>query len=115
MRVNLNWFQIILILGITLIIFRNSIFFEFEMIGEYKSNAERPILEMLENGGELFLYKNGKYTSTSMGNGTYKIDWNEIILTNKDQSWHLPLLREYNIGKPKILIDANWRYCLIKK
>lgn len=110
----LNWFQKLLIFGIVLLIFRSSYFFEFEMKGTYTSNAEEPILEMPPKGEKLFLLENGKYKSTSMGEGTYGIDGARIRLSNGTESWGLPLCREYNIGKPKLMLSGDRAYYMIK-
>lgn len=112
----LNWFQYLMIGLIALIIFRNSVFFEFEVVGTYISNAEEPTLEMPGKGAELYLYKDGTYSSNSfMGEGSYKIDGNVVDLSNGMRGWYLPLARKYNIGKPMILISADHGYYFIKE
>jgi len=113
----LNWFQILLITGIILVIFRNMCFFEFEIPGTYISNAEEPTLEMPGKGAELYLYEDGSYSSNSfMGEGTYIVRGTTVILRSKrNTGWHLPLFRKYNIGKPMMLISADWGYYFTKE
>lgn len=52
----LNGFQKLLILAIALVVFRNLVFFRFEIVGTYRSNAEGPSWEMPGRGAELYLY-----------------------------------------------------------
>ncbi len=72
---SLDWFQKLILLLFGAIIFRNSAFFEIEMIGTYVSNAEKPIAEMPGKGTKLFIHNDGKYTSSSsaMGKGIYRM------------------------------------------
>ena len=113
---SLNWFQKLVLVIIGTIIFRNTIFFNFEMIGTYVSNAEEAIGEIPSKGAKLFLHKNGKYTSNSMmGSGIYKIRLNEIHLESKNAIWRFPLSREFNIGKPRIILFRDLEYYMSKE
>lgn len=114
---NLNTFQILLMISIILIIFRNTCYFKSEIIGKYVSNAQQPTLEMPGKGAELFLHENGTYTSNSiMGEGKYKIEGSSIELTsNKRHSRLLPLARKFNIAQPMIVINSDLEYYFIKE
>lgn len=112
---NLNWFQKLLLIIIGTIIFRNAIFFNFEMLGTYISNAEEPRGEIPRKGTRLFLHRNGKYTSSSMGTGVYQIKGNELHLENENSTWSFSLCREFNIGKPKIVLFRDLNYYMYKE
>ena len=113
----LNRFQLLLITGIALVIFRNTVFFEFEITGTYISNAKQPTLEMPGEGAELYLYKDGSYSSNSfMGKGTYILEEGVVKLRSTGNvGCHLPVLRKFNVGKPMLLINADWGYYFIKE
>lgn len=106
-----------MIFAIALLVFRNLVFFRFEIVGSYLSNAGGPTLEMPGIGAELYLHSDGTYSSNNpiMGKGTYQLKGSVIIFSNKSKGWHLPLAREYNIGKPMILINEDWGYYFFKK
>ena len=112
----LNWFQWLIIFFIFFISFRNLIFFDFEIPGKYVSNADRPTLEMPGKGAELYLYKDGTYSSNSMmGEGTYELKGASIKLSKEYQSWGFPLQRRFNIGKPMMVINYDAQFYFIKE
>lgn len=115
--ISLNTFQVLLIVFIGLIIFRNTCYFKSEMIGKYVSNAQQPTLEMPGKGAELFLHEDGTYTSNSiMEEGKYIIERASIKLTsNKHHSRTLPLARKFNVAKPMIIINSDLGYYFIKE
>lgn len=111
----LNRFQKFLIIAIVFVVFRNTVFFDFELKGTYISNAVDPILEMPRLGCTLEILGNGEYLSDCMGKGTYEVDDGYIKFSNKTISWGMPILRRFNIGSPMFLLSGDHQYYMIKQ